>query len=136
VAFTYDGTLDTDLEKVRLEIGDTDSTDPQFTDAEINYFLDGNSVTEAALKACEALVAKYSRQFDFETDQQKFLRSQRATAYRALADELRSGGASGLSTIGQIKKDGYSQDIAADEATTNTRTGHASVGYFNPDRSW
>lgn len=137
MAFTYDGTLDTNLEKVRLEIGDTDSTDPQFTDAEINYFLDaaGNVVVDAAIKACEALVAKYSREYDFETDQQKFSRSQRAKAYKDLAAELRAGGGSGLSVLGQTKVDGYSQDIAADEVS-GSRTGHANVGYFDPDRSW
>lgn len=136
MAFTYDGTLDSDLEKVRLEIGDTNSADPQFTDAEIDYFLTKGDVTTAAIAACEALVAKYSREYDFETDQQKFARSQKAANYRALADSLLAGGGSGLSVTRQTKVDGYSQDIDGRTTARDSRTGHAQVGYFDPDRSF
>lgn len=139
MTFTYLSTsITTALAKVRLQIGDTDSTDPLFTDEEINVYLANNSdvVIDTAIALCDVLAIRFARFFDFETDQQKFQRSQRCAQYKALAAELRAGAASGLTTIGQIKKDGYSQDIEADEATNNSQTGHSQVGYFSPDRSW
>ena len=59
MAHTYD--LTTDIGKVRLLIGDTDitpTTDAQFTDEEIQAFLDmGGSVLMGAAKALEAWAA-------------------------------------------------------------------------------
>ncbi len=56
MAHTYD--LTTDIGKVRLLIGDRDITpitDAQFSDEEIQAFLDlGGSILMAASKACEA----------------------------------------------------------------------------------
>ena len=56
MAYTYD--LATDIGKVRLLIGDTDitpTTDAQFSDEEIQVFLDlGGSVFMGAAKALEA----------------------------------------------------------------------------------
>ena len=56
---SYD--ITTNVGKVRLLIGDTDSTDEVFTDAEITYFLTSNSsnITLAAADACDAWAAKY-----------------------------------------------------------------------------
>lgn len=58
MAHTYD--LTTDIGKVRLLIGDTDitpTTDAQFSDEEIQAFLDlGGSILMAASKALEAWV--------------------------------------------------------------------------------
>ena len=41
MTWTYDATsIGTDLAKVRLLIGDTETTDQQMTDEEINFFID------------------------------------------------------------------------------------------------
>ncbi len=62
MSFTYTGALDTDLEKVRFYIGDTDSENPLFTDEEILAVLvDYPSVVSASIQCVEALIAKYSR---------------------------------------------------------------------------
>ncbi len=60
MAATYD--LTTDVGQVRLEIGDTDTADAQFTDEEINVFLDrGDTVPAAAGLALQAWAAALSR---------------------------------------------------------------------------
>jgi len=58
----------TDIEKVRLKIGDTDSDNYVFTDAEITYFLTSNSnnLNLAAADALEAWMAKYTMAPDSE----------------------------------------------------------------------
>lgn len=93
-------------DKVRLLIGDTDSTDPQLTNDEVDNFITYRSVLdstggtvstnlEAAAADCAgAIVAEYARGFDFAEDGQRFNVSQRVGHYVQLERELRnrSGG--------------------------------------------
>lgn len=69
--------VDTDLEKLRLRIGDTNVTDNGayaiFKDAELNYIIASETTLEAqALLAFRMAAAKYARAYDFETDGQRF----------------------------------------------------------------
>ena len=94
------------LDKVRLAIGDTDTDDAILSDEEINGLIEDRSVLDtsggtafvnvpaAAADAAEAIAAKYARNFDFAEDGQRFSVSQRVGHYQALARELRnrSGG--------------------------------------------
>ena len=64
MTFTYSPTsLSTDLAKVRIRLGDTNSDDPLLSDEEIAHFLDDSEddVRQASLKACRAIVAKFAR---------------------------------------------------------------------------
>lgn len=84
----------TDLDAFRLELGDTDATHPLFNDDEAQYFIDqrpGNLLLAVA-DACESLARRFSVEFNFETDGQRFDRSQKAAAYRQMAKDLRSRG--------------------------------------------
>jgi hypothetical protein len=87
-------------DKVRLEVGDTDSTDPLLYDDEIDALLTNRSVVTstggtvfnvpaAAADAAGAIAAKYARQFDFASDGQNFQRAQRVGHYQALEQTLR-----------------------------------------------
>jgi hypothetical protein len=59
MTFTYTGTLTTNLEKVRLEIGDTIQQDYSLTDAEIVLALTDNTyVLPAAVRAMEWYMAR------------------------------------------------------------------------------
>lgn len=120
---------------MRLEIGDTDSTDALFTDEEINYKLTANadSIVPTVIELCDILAVRFSREFDFETDDQKFARSQKAKAYADRAAELRAQGGSGFTTTSQTKIDGYSQDITGRDASPSPATGRVKRGYYDPD---
>lgn len=124
MTFTYDGTPSTDLEKIRLEIGDTDSTAALFSDEEIQVKLDSEgSVLRAAAALCEILAARFSRYYDFETDGQSFKRSQMAEMYARRAASLRARAYS-VTTVETTRVDGYSDDVGSrdvDETGTNPR---------------
>ncbi len=62
MAFTWTGDpANSDLEAVRWEINDIDSTNVKFQDAEINYALDQeHSVFNAAARLCEQLQVRYT----------------------------------------------------------------------------
>lgn len=99
MSWTYAGTPNdtgTSAEKrdaVRFRIGDTVSTDPQITDEEIAYLLTASTPAGASIKACQALIAKYSRQADITYSKTSVSASQRAKAYRDLLAILTAEGA-------------------------------------------
>lgn len=99
--------ITTDLERVRLLIGDTDETDPLLSDDEVLAAIayrqiensDGDFVANipaAAADAAAAIAAKFARDFSFAEDGQRFDRAQRVGHYLALEASLRrrAGGVS------------------------------------------
>lgn len=88
--FTYDPEdLSTDLAKVRLRIGDTNASQPQLSDEEINsYLASEGSVDGATRAALRALIGKYSRYTDKWVGDLKILASQRVRQYEALLEEV------------------------------------------------
>lgn len=98
--------ISTDLDRVRLAIGDTDTDDPLLSDDEIGVYVDYRqmydyenevyicNVPAAAADAAEAIAAKFARDFNFAEDGQRFDRAQKYGHYTALAQKLRnrSGG--------------------------------------------
>lgn len=121
--------VNTDIEKLRLQLGDTDVSDSGanaiFKDSELSYFLSAESsnMDKATLRGAEAAAAKFSRMYDFQTDGQKFERSQMREAYLALAKQLRDRGVTlttdpaGVSSVAVTKIDGYSTDITNEEVS-------------------
>lgn len=93
--------LASDIDAVRLAVGDTDTADAILSDEEIGSFIDGRSLVDttgattgvnipaAAADAAGAIAAKYARQFDFSEDGQSFSRAQRVGHYTALEQTLR-----------------------------------------------
>lgn len=89
-----------DLDNVRLLIGDTDENDPLLSDTEVEEFIarrqiensDGEFVANipaAAADAAGAIAAKFARQFNFAEDGQRFDRAQKHGHYLALEEKLR-----------------------------------------------
>lgn len=138
--------VDTDLEKLRLRIGDTDVGDSgnnaRFKDSELNYFLsaESNDIASAALLAVESWVAKTAASYDFETDGQSFSRSQQAKAFLELAKHWRKLGITtsldsdvgGISSVASTKIDGYSTDVSSTDVsyggTANARQRYYRAG--------
>jgi hypothetical protein len=76
--------------QTRLELGDTDSSDPLITDEELDYLLtsEGDPL-HAALMAAQSLAAKYGRQVDYQQPNDiSESQSQRSEAFAAIADRL------------------------------------------------
>lgn len=81
-------------ERVRLKIGDTDSTAYKLTNAQVDQCVadwPGN-VELAAANAAEAIAAKYAEGYNFASDGQSFNRRERFEHYNRLAGDLRRRG--------------------------------------------
>jgi len=92
MTWTYSDPSGSDLDAVRFKIGDTDSTDEQLSDEEINYLLTSTgSVDRAAIAAARSLLAKYSRLCDQRTGDISISYSQRRDSYAALVRQLQLG---------------------------------------------
>lgn len=91
MAFTYDGDpAGSDLAALRFSIGDTDSNDQQFQDAELTYLLTTyGSVEKASVEAVTRLIAKYARLVDKAVGDLKMSYSQRVKQYKTLLAERR-----------------------------------------------
>lgn len=124
--------IDSDIDKLRLRIGDTDIDDNYarvaFTNSELAYIISVETGLEAqALLAFRMAAAKFARAYDFETDGQRFWRSQQAKAYLQLAAALEAKGVTastdpaGATTVDVTKVDGYSQDIPNADVTVSSR---------------
>ena len=89
-SITYNGDPQTDREKVRHLIGDTDKNAPILTDEEVQFHLElyGN-IFKSARSACIAIVAKFSCQVDESVGRVKLNLSQRVDHFRKLAEDLR-----------------------------------------------
>ena len=90
MTWTYSSSdISTDLAKVRLRLGDTNTNKQQFTDEEIDYFLDvGGSVIRAAILLCKAAIAKYARDVDHSNQGISTSRSALVQHYKDLIEEL------------------------------------------------
>jgi len=124
--------ITTNLDKVRLEIGDRDFAAPLFYDEELNYFLTdtGDDVLLAAARACDALARRFARDFDFKTDGQEFKKGSISEHYATLAKELRQRAAGGVTSTAVTREDGYSTDIPADQVTAGRGAPAAGRGNF------
>lgn len=82
-----------DLYKVRLIIGDTDTNRQQLQDEEINFVLTEQTVvTYAAAACCDLLAAKYSFLVNTENSELRVSAAARHKHYLDLAERLRAGG--------------------------------------------
>lgn len=106
MAWTYDPSLPSEKDKVRLLIGDTSVATPLYQDETIEAMLDiHGSANPTAVALCRALAAKYSRDADKWVGDLKINASQRAKAFLALAESLAKEAASrGVPSAGGILK--------------------------------
>lgn len=91
MSWSYDPTLATDLDKVRFEIQDTDTSDQLFANEEINALLavgGGTGVLAVALTLAKKLLLKYARQVDTTVGRVSESASQRYTAMKDLVSRL------------------------------------------------
>lgn len=128
--------MTSDLEKVRLEIGDTTSSAALFTDEEIQSKLaTQTNVMLCAAELCDILATRFARDFDFTTDGQSFKRGSRSGMYAARAKTLRER-AGGVSVIVTTRADGYSDDLSTRDGAgqVSPASGRVRRGYWPPDQ--
>ena len=118
MAFTYTAGSNSDRDRVRLEIGDTDSARALFQEGELDEFLsqEGNSILGAAARACETLAVRFARDFTFSADGASFQKGNITQLYMAQAKRLRRQ-ARATTTVMPRRVDGYSGYTDSDEVT-------------------
>jgi hypothetical protein len=79
-------------DQVRFLIGDTIQSDPILQDGEVDWLLSqyNNVPINAAIRACEAIISKFSRLADESVGQVKISFSQRCEGYRKTQVMLRN----------------------------------------------
>lgn len=91
MVFSYSGNpAHNDVDAVRFLVGDTDALDPVLQDGEIQYLLNEyGAPLNAAIQACETIVARFSRLVDEKVGQVDVKFSQKAKQYTDMAALLR-----------------------------------------------
>jgi len=135
---SYDPTLPTDRDKVRLLIGDTDTASPKFQDSEIDAILVAQPNTYyASAQLLDSLAAKYATTVSINVDGFSTSGSDIAKAYRDMAARYRAqaplAGAGGLAVpfVGGISVSEI-ESIASDEDRTPNEFTHDMLSN-NPD---
>jgi len=100
VTFTYD--LTTDIGKLRLAIQDTDSADYEFTDEELQVFIDaGGSYQAGAILAVDGLIAKYAKKVNLAVGPRREDLGQIVEHYKSLKAALVGGIAGAAGAIAE-----------------------------------
>jgi hypothetical protein len=91
MTWSYDNSLTTDRDKLRLKIGDTDTEDQLLQDETLDALLAVRAnVTLAAIDAVKAILAQLAREIDRQALGLGGPRSQKTTHYQALLGDLRA----------------------------------------------
>lgn len=91
MTWTYTDPSTYPRDELRLKIGDTDTNDQIFSDAEVTYFLAQNSnVTICAALAARAAAAKYARQVSYSIGELSEQLAQKVKHFTELAKDLES----------------------------------------------
>jgi hypothetical protein len=110
MTWTYDSTdLSTDLAKVRLHVGDTNTNDQLLTDEEINYALSlETAILLASARCCDFIVSKLARDIDRSNIGMNAQRSQKIQHYMDLAVRLRQEYSTSSDGLGEVFVGGVS----------------------------
>jgi hypothetical protein len=101
MSFSYDPTLSSDLDKVRLYLGDTTESSPLYTDEEITALLEiENGALLTAASLADSLAAKYSRSVSFSVEGLSISNSTKTENYRTLAQRLRAQAGDSVGSLG------------------------------------
>lgn len=106
----------TDLDRFRLQLGDTNAADPLFNDDEAQHFIASTSSTAAAVAmAVDALTLRFAREYDVTVDGQSFNRSQIAQVLSKHGERLQDTAGREVETMFVTRIDAYSDDVRADD---------------------
>ena len=124
MTWTYGPTFSLARDRIRLLIGDTDSSDQLVSDEEIAVYVTGGQLAQSsdylsAAMVCDAIAAKMSRRADMSAGGSSVSLSQQATAYQTKARHLRRQAALSTSPFigGQSISDKDSREEDTDRVT-------------------
>ena len=90
ITWTYNASVSTDRDKIRLLIGDTDTTDQLLSDEEIDFVITQQpNVYYAAAQCCETVAGKFSRDVSTTLEGMSIAKRQRFENYLNMANNLR-----------------------------------------------
>lgn len=93
MAWTYSGDPSSSaIDAVRFTIGDTDSSDPLLSNEEITYLLGlyGQVIITASIRACEMIMAKFSRLANESVGSVRIDFSQKTKGYKDMVMQLKA----------------------------------------------
>ena len=134
--FTYDGTYDSDLEKVRFHIADVTEgggprpTDANFYDEVLTPLITAAGTWEAAVgMLLDALAVEWTRYSNIRVGPRYQDYSDVAKGFRAQAKEWRRqyNILPGVQIAGSIRVDGYSDDVASDDVKTTSEYARVEI---------
>ena len=117
MAFTYSGDpLNSDLDAIRFEIGDTLDKQHLVEDAEILYALDKEgTVLKAAARICEGLAARFASREDFRGATIQTSKATVSSKFMQMAKRLRARGIRAgsflMPALSQTTKDTHTSDV-------------------------
>lgn len=122
MSWTYADILDSDKDKIRFLVGDTDGADQQISDEGIINMqtLVGGDVFTVAASICDGLAGKYARLRDVSIDSLRVNYGNQSQSYSKLAIRLR-GQAGSSATIGTPTVTGVSLGEMAAVNSDNDR---------------
>ena len=113
-------------DRVRLQIGDTNTSSPLFTDLEIDTILSerANDVLITSADLCDILATRFASDFDFKWKDGEFKKGSRSASYakRAIALRTRAAGG-GIASVPVTRVDGYSQETSTRDTSSSSVTG-------------
>lgn len=127
MTWTYSTAVTLDRDKVRLYIGDTNTSSQLFSDEEIAAMvtIQGSAILAAAA-LCDGLAAKFSRSVSFSVEGLSISNSEKSDNYRKLASILRARATSDPGQMGPAYVGGIST-AAMDAIETNTDRTHSET---------
>ena len=128
MTWTFDDSLGTSRDRVRLELGDTSSADQQLSDEAIDMSLVQRSkVLSAAILCCDWVIAKYARLVSQGVGSVNVSYSDRLAHYQTLKANLRLRAGAGLPFVGGISVAGKT----AADSDSDRSAPVFSVGMFD-----
>jgi len=90
MTWTYNSSVSTDRDKIRLLIGDTDTNDQLLSDEEISFVIaEQPNVYYAAAQCCETIAGKFGRDVSTTLEGLSIAKRQRFENYLNMAETLR-----------------------------------------------
>jgi len=146
--WSYEVSLPTDKDKVRLVIGDTDTDDQLLLDEEIQFFIDEHgSVQRAASESCRAIAAMFARnmsrsigglQADFSAKYRQYLQLAESIDTNEQLTPVSPYASGYLKSQKQTQDDNEDREpiIGRKGVTDNPRVGPVNDSQYLPSRTY